>query len=75
MTTGLTTFGDLSFLPFAVADVAVETFASFFAGWKRGLADGDPNTNVADVSRVVEVGLSKETSADLSSLFRLTPIY
>ena len=54
--TGLNTLGDLSFLPFALADVAMETLASLFAGWKNGLAAGDPKINVADLLRLVTVG-------------------
>ena len=56
--TGLNTLGDFnfSFLPLALADVAMETLASLFAGWKNGLAAGDPKINVADLLRLVTVG-------------------
>lgn len=57
--TGLNTLGDfnlISFLPLVLADVAMETLASLCAGWKNGLAAGDPKINVADLLRLVTVG-------------------
>ena len=68
-TKGFVILGDFSFLPFVIVDFAMDTLASFFAAWKNGLADGDPNTNVADLSRAV--GLNTGTSACLSRLLRL----
>lgn len=64
--TGLKTLGDfsLSFLPLAAVAVATETFGCLFPGWKNGLAAGEPNTKVADLLRLVMVGLNV-TSAGL----------
>lgn len=70
-TKGFIILGDFSFLPFVIVDFAVDTLASFFASWKNSLADGDPNTNDADLSRAV--GLNTGTSACLSTLLRLAP--
>ena len=72
-TKGFIILGDFSFLPFVIVDFAVDTYtlASFFASWKNSLADGDPNTNDADLSRAV--GLNTGTSACLSTLLRLAP--
>lgn len=47
---------NFSFLPLVLADVAMETLASLCAGWKNGLAAGDPKINVADLLRLVTVG-------------------
>ena len=71
-TKGLIILGDFSFLPFVIiVGFATDTLASFFAAWKNGLAAGDPNTNVAELSRAV--GLNTGTSACLSTLLRLAP--
>ena len=71
---GLKTLGDFNFifLPLAVPDVAMEAF--LFAGRKNGFAAGEPNTNVADLLRVVFIGLKVGTSAGLPLLFLLTPM-
>ena len=74
---GLMTLGDfnLSFLPLAlVDDVAMDTLACLFPGWKNGFAAGDPNTNVADLFRFVTVGLKLGTSGGFPWLFLLTPM-
>lgn len=63
----LKTLGDfnLSFLPLVVAaDVAWALFVCLFPGWKNGFATGEPNTKVADLLRLVMVGL-KVTSVGL----------
>ena len=63
---GFKIFGDfnLSFFPLAAADVAMATFACLFPGWNNGFATGEPNTKVADLSRLSVVGL-KVTSVGL----------
>ena len=63
---GLKILGDfnLSFVPLVAADVAMMTFVCLFPGWKNGFATGEPNTKVADLSRLVTVGL-KVTSVGL----------
>ena len=70
-TTGLEILGDFNFLPLVIVGFAMDTPASFFAGWKNGLADGDPNTKVADL--LGTVGLNTGTSACLSALLQLAP--
>ena len=63
---GLQILGDfnLSFVPLVAADVAMVTFVCLFPGWKNGFGTGEPNTKVADLSRLATVGL-KVTSVAL----------